>query len=103
GFAICHCGAGTEAGSGRCYIKFGAVRSGTKAQKRLERLLDACEVLAGERGLDRLVAGMNLERTRAYEALADRGFRAEMQGVAMKRPNEPGYNRPDAHVIDDWR
>ena len=25
GFAVCHCGAGTKAGSGACYIKFGAV------------------------------------------------------------------------------
>ena len=22
---------------------------------------------------------------------------------AMQRPNEPGHNRPDCFVIDDWR
>jgi GNAT superfamily N-acetyltransferase len=27
GFAVCHCGAGSEAGSGVCYMKFGIVRS----------------------------------------------------------------------------
>jgi len=26
-----------------------------------------------------------------------------MQGVTMHRPNEPGYSRPGAFVIDDWR
>jgi hypothetical protein len=24
-------------------------------------------------------------------------------GVAMQKPNEPGYNRPDVFAIDDWR
>ncbi|WP_269321030.1 hypothetical protein [Fischerella sp. PCC 9605] len=33
----------------------------------------------------------------------DRGFRAEIIGVAMHRPNEAGYNRPDVFVLDDWR
>jgi len=46
---------------------------------------------------------MNLARVEAYETLAARGFRTEIQGIAMKRPNEPGYNRADAYVIDDWR
>jgi hypothetical protein len=32
-----------------------------------------------------------------------RGFRTFLEGVAMQRPNEPGYNRPDCFVIDDWR
>ena len=31
GLAICHVGAGTEAGSGACYVKFGAVRPGRDA------------------------------------------------------------------------
>jgi GNAT superfamily N-acetyltransferase len=103
GFAICHCGPETEAGSGVCYIKFGAVRSGEHARSRLEHLLEACETLAVERGLQRIVAGMNLARSGAYQTLADVGFRADFQGVAMKRPNEAGYNRPDVYVIDDWR
>jgi hypothetical protein len=32
-----------------------------------------------------------------------RGYRAAIQGVAMHRPNESGYSRPDAYVLDDWR
>ena len=32
GVAICHVGAGTEAGSGTCYIKFGAIRPGPGAE-----------------------------------------------------------------------
>ncbi len=31
GFAVCHAGAGTEAGGGKCYIKFGVVRGGPNA------------------------------------------------------------------------
>jgi GNAT superfamily N-acetyltransferase len=103
GLAVCHCGPGTEAGSGSCYIKFGAVRSGSSAGKNLDQLMDACERLASERGLQRVVAGINLARVEAFKSLVARGFRPEIQGVAMKRPNEPGYNRADAYVIDDWR
>ena len=31
------------------------------------------------------------------------GFRPDFLGVIMDRPNEPGYNREGAYVIDDWR
>jgi hypothetical protein len=31
------------------------------------------------------------------------GFRRDVQGVAMHRPNEPGYSTSDSFVIDDWR
>ena len=31
GMAVCHCGAGSEAGSDSCYVKFGAVRPGEGA------------------------------------------------------------------------
>ena len=31
------------------------------------------------------------------------GFRTDIQGVAMHRPNEPGYSRPGVYLIDDWR
>src|ERR1044072_7924067 len=33
GLAVCHCGPGTEAGSGVCYVKFGAVRPGPTAEE----------------------------------------------------------------------
>lgn len=103
GFAVCHSGAGTEAGSGACFIKFGAVLPGAEAEVRFGRLVDACEALAAGRGLSRLMAGVNTARHGAYRALLARGYRAMINGVTMLRPNEPAYNRPDAYVIDDLR
>ncbi|MGC0372593.1 GNAT family N-acetyltransferase [Streptomyces sp. SAI-229] len=103
GLAVCHCGAGSEAGEDVCFVKFGAVRPGPDAADRFERLLDACEQLAAEKGLGQLDAGTNLARQDAYRRMADRGFRTWLQGVTMHRPNEPGYSHPDAYVIDDWR
>jgi len=51
GLAVCHCGPGTEAGSGTCYIKFAAVRPGPTAGRAFERLLDACETVEAARGM----------------------------------------------------
>lgn len=98
GFAVCHCGPGTEAGNDKCYIKFGAASS-----RHFDPLLDACEAFAASRSLTHLEAGMNLARHEAYRQMLDRGFQTTQQGVAMHRPNEPGYSRPDMYVIDDWR
>jgi GNAT superfamily N-acetyltransferase len=103
GFAVCHCGPGTEAGGGTCFVKFGATRPGPGAGAAFERLLDACEGLAATRGLGRLVAGVNTARREAYREMLARGFRADLVGVAMERPDEPGYNRADVYVMDDWR
>lgn len=103
GFALCHVGAGTEAGSGTCYVKFGAVTGGAEAPRYFERLLDACEAYAAEAGAQTLVAGVNLARDGAAAALRARGFRTVIQGVAMHRPNVPGYSHPDAWALDDWR
>lgn len=103
GFAICHCGEGTEAGPDTCYIKFGAVRSGAGAAERFDQLLLACEQLASDRGLSRLVGGVNLSRKEAFQRMLAVGFRTEFQGVAMHRPNEEGYSRSGIYAIDDWR
>lgn len=103
GLAVCHIGPRTEAGSGICYIKFGAVWPGPSAGAGLERLLESCATLGGSRGATRLMAGVNTARHEAYEILLARGFRTEYQGVTMHRPNEPGYSRPGAYVLDDWR
>jgi hypothetical protein len=103
GMAVCHVGPGTEAGSGVCYIKFGAVRSGATAEQDFSRLIDACEEAASARNLSRLVAGVNTARHEAYRQLLARGFRTEIQGIVMSRPNEAGYNRPGVFLIDDWR
>jgi hypothetical protein len=35
--------------------------------------------------------------------LVGRGFRTAIQGVAMHKDNDPGYCRPGAYIIDDWR
>jgi hypothetical protein len=102
-FAVCHCGEGTEAGRDTCYVKFAAVGQGPGADKLFERLLDACEALAVERGLHRIEAGVNLGRSRAYRQMLARGFRTDIQGVVMHRPDSTAYNRPDVFVVDDWR
>ncbi|MFQ5941230.1 MAG: GNAT family N-acetyltransferase [Nitrososphaerales archaeon] len=103
GMAICHCGAGTEGGSGTCYIKFGAVRPGPDSGQFFDNLLDACEAFAESQDMSRLVAGVSLGRREAYSKMIARYFRTDMQGVAMHKPDEPGYNRSDTYVIDDWR
>lgn len=102
-FAVCHCGAGTEAGAGVCYVKFGAVRPGKNVESAFGQLLRACEALAVEQGLKRIEAGVNLGRGPCYRRLLEHGFRTQIQGVAMHKPDSPGYNRPDVYVLDDWR
>jgi hypothetical protein len=103
GFAVCHCGAGSEAGSGVLYIKFGVARPGLAAERNFNRLLEACESLAASRGLEKIVAGVNTARVAAYRRMLSRGFRSFIQGVAMLRSEDQGYDQPDAFVIDDWR
>jgi len=99
GFAVCHYGPASEAGADTCLVKFGAARSG----QDFDRLVDACEALAVQAGMAKLMAGANMGRIEAYTHLRRRGFRTAIQGVAMHRPNEPGYSRPGVYVIDDWR
>jgi GNAT superfamily N-acetyltransferase len=101
GFAICHVGPGTEAGTGTCFIKFAAARTGSPDS--FARLLDACETFATAQGAGRVVAGMSTGRRHAYRMLGERGYRADLVGVAMHRPDEPGYHRADTLVVDDWR
>ena len=103
GLAVCHCGPGTEAGSGTCYIKFGAIRPESNPLQYFDHLLDACESFGKSQNLSRIVAGVNTGRHHAYKRMIERKFRTDIQGVAMHRPNEPGYNRSDVCLIDDWR
>jgi GNAT superfamily N-acetyltransferase len=103
GFGVVHYGAGSEAGSGCCFIKFGAARPGPKAGEYFDRLLSACEAYAAAQGAATLIAGVSLARQPAYEQMRVRGFQPEVVGVCMHKPNEPGYHRADAWVIDDWR
>lgn len=103
GFAVCHCGAGSEAGSDTCYVKFGAVAPGLHAGERFEQLLDLCDAFGADRGMSRLVAGVNTGRDAAYTRMIELGFRTEITGLLMHKPNEPAYNRSDVFVLDDWR
>ena len=103
GLAICHSGPGTEAGSGVCYVKFGAVRPGPRASDLFAGLLNACDALAAAQGAARLVAGVNTSRVEAYRQMLGVGFRTDLQGVAMERGDDAGYNRPGVFVLDDWR
>jgi len=103
GFAVCHTGAGSEAGSAKCYIKFGVVRSGADAAPTFRLLLNSCTEFSQMRGMKTLVAGMNLARLDAYRQMLQAGFRTTSQGVAMQRNGEAGYNRPEVFLIDDWR
>ncbi|EDY38246.1 GCN5-related N-acetyltransferase [Cyanobium sp. PCC 7001] len=102
-FAVCHCGPGSEAGSGACYVKFGGVRPGPRTAEQFEMLLDQCERHGASQQASRLLAGVNTSHEAALGRMVARGFRTEMPGVVMHRPNDPGYNRPDLFVLDDWR
>jgi GNAT superfamily N-acetyltransferase len=103
GTAICHIGPGTEAGSGNCYVKFGAVKPASNSAQLFDDLLNACEGYGIAQNLNRLTGGANMGRHNAYRRMIERGFRTDLLGVAMHRPNEPGYHLPDVYVIDDWR
>jgi GNAT superfamily N-acetyltransferase len=103
GFAVCHCGIGSETELGSCFIKFGAVRPGDEAPLTLSSLLAAASEFALTQKAKTLLAGMSLARTEAYRTMRNSGFNAQTLGVAMHSPNEPAYDRPDAFVIDDWR
>ncbi len=102
GFAICLTGPGSEGGTKICYIKFAAARGGAGAGQRFDALLNACDAFALERRVS-IEAGMNLAREDAYRRMRAHGFRALAQGVSMQRPHQPGHNRGDVYVMDDWR
>jgi GNAT superfamily N-acetyltransferase len=101
GFAICHYGARSEASSARLMVKFAMARSGEGDDFKL--LLAACESLTARLGAPEIAAGANSGRPRAYHLMKDAGYRTAMNGVIMIRPDQPGYNRADSLVIDDWR
>jgi GNAT superfamily N-acetyltransferase len=101
--AVCHYGPASEAGEGECYPKVAAVRPGPAAGAAFDRQISAIEALAARQGLTRVVAGVNTARHAAYTRLLQRGYRSELQGVTMHRPDETGYDRADIYLLDDWR
>ena len=102
GLAVCHIGAGTEAGTGNCYVKFSCARGGPGAQREFRRLLNATREFGLAAGATTLVAGVNLARLGAYREMLQAGFRTTAQSVAMQRHADPGYNRPEVFLMDDW-
>lgn len=103
GFAICHTGAGSEGGSQSCYVKFAIVRPGEAAPRLLARLIAACEDFARSRGAGRISAGVATGRHGSYRVMVELGFRMTLAGIAMHRPHERGYDRPEVFALDDWR
>jgi GNAT superfamily N-acetyltransferase len=102
-FALCHLGAGSEAVTGSCYVKFAAVRPGAGGVGLLDDLLDACETFAAKGGAGRLEVGVSLGRRPAAELLAERGHRTFRHGVAMHRPADESSVGRAPFVLDDWR
>jgi len=102
-FAVCHVGAGSEAVTGTCHVKFAAVRPREGDVAVLHRLLDACEAFAAVRGAVRLEVGVNLGRRTAADLLATRGHRGFRHGVAMRRPPGAAATSSAQLVLDDWR
>ena len=103
-FAVCHIGAGSEAGSGVCYVKFAAVRPGARAAVSFQRLLNGVAAFAAASRAQKITAGVNLARREAFQALLNAGFRVESQGIAMETGDaSSGYNRRNAYILDDWR
>jgi GNAT superfamily N-acetyltransferase len=103
GFAACHVGTGTEAGSDTCFVKFGAVAPGVNAQENFKRLLMSCEGFAKKVHAGQIVLGVNSAREEAYEETLSAGFQMFRTVIAMHRPNLPGFSRAGDFVIDDWR
>ncbi len=101
-FAVCLNGPGSEGGEKLCYVKFGAARTGKGVGERFDKLLDACDAFAASRGV-KIEAGVNLAREDAFRRMRAHGYQVAMQGVAMLRPHEEGFNRSDTYVMDDWR
>ncbi|MGH8980326.1 MAG: GNAT family N-acetyltransferase [Acidimicrobiales bacterium] len=102
-FAVCHVGPGTEAGSGQCYVKFGAARGGPSAPERFRRLVDAVETFAAAHVASSVTCGVSTGRRGAYRLLLERGYRAGRIGVTMHAPDVDAYHHAGAYVLDDWR
>jgi GNAT superfamily N-acetyltransferase len=103
GFAIVHCGPGSEADTGVAYVKFAIVQRGTSAATDFRRLLDAAHDFAQRSGAAKLNASVNMGCMEAYRLMIAAGFRTQMQGVAMHRPWIEIYDRPEIFALEDWR
>jgi ribosomal protein S18 acetylase RimI-like enzyme len=104
GYAICHGGKGSEAGTSGAYVKFAAVRPGPNSLGWFQQLLDSCLSHAATAGAKTLRCGIHTARLRAYQALLARGWPTEMLGISMLSPGTAaGYDSPDRIILEDWR
>jgi GNAT superfamily N-acetyltransferase len=103
GFAACHAGPGTEAGSGACFVKFGAAAPGHNVRDSFKKLLLSCEAFAKHVHADRIMLGVNSARQEAYEAILSAGYQMLRTGIAMHRPHLAGFSKSGDFVIDDLR
>jgi len=103
GFAVCHCGPGTEAGNETCYIKFATTGKGPEAGDAFDGLLKACAQYARTGGMKDVLAGVNAGCHDAYQRMIAGGFRTDFVGVLMLNPNLPAFDTLDSYVICDLR
>ena len=101
GFALYHQGPGSEAGSGTLALRFGIVRPGDAGG--FQALLAAAAEQAARCGAGRLQASVTHARRDAYAILKAAGFRTELSGVAMTRPDACGYDAPESLILEEWR
>lgn len=99
GFAICHTGAGSDAGSAALGVKFGLA----SGEDEFLALLQSAEALAAQRRVARVQISVNHARRRAYDMIKARGYRCTLSGVAMRRPAADGYDTSDMLLVEEWR
>jgi GNAT superfamily N-acetyltransferase len=101
--ALCEYGPKSPAGAGSCLIRFAALRPDSENEVRFGRLLAACEKLAADEGLKRVVACVSASRPKAFRYLISMGYRAQRNGVTMHGPNEDAYNQGASYIVNDLR
>ena len=103
GFAVCHCGINTEAGDGKCYVKFASVKTNTDSATSFVNLLNACEEFTILKNMNTLVTGISIGRHNAYQVILNQNFVIDFLGVSLHQPNNNAYNTEEKFVLDDWR
>ena len=103
GVAVCHTGAGSEAGSGNTYLKFGAIAPGANREPRLSALLRGVEDFALSRRAPSIGLGCNTAHRVTSAVLRRSGYRPEFVGVSMLSPDDGAYHRDEFDVLDDLR
>jgi GNAT superfamily N-acetyltransferase len=103
GFAIYHTPGVSEAPQGTLYVKFLALDRGSKKPEHFHQLMAALEDLAGETGLQRVIAPVYTGYWSPYQELLGRGYHIDFTMVRMKRGKLEEYEGQGDFVLDDWR